>query len=850
MCDDLILTIYTKMTQEYDYHQNSEWDKSVYDTRWYDKRWFGKDAIHSNWTLYDNQGYDMQWYNNRWFNKEWLHKNWTPYDHKGYDIVGYNAKWFNIAWMHTNSTRFDRWWYDAKWYDNRWFIINWLHKNWTRFDNEGYDIQGYDIQGYNNQGYDLKWYDKLWFNIDWIHINWTRFDRWWYDVEWYNNRWWYDVKGYNKEWFDKLWFNIDWYYKLLFNIDWYDKLWFNIDRLHKNWTRFDNEGYDIQWFDNQGYDIQWYNSKWFNIDWIHINWTRFDRWWYDVEWYNNRWWYDVKGYNKEWFDKQGYDTEGFDNQGYDIKGYDKQWFDNQGYDAEGYDRIWYNHNWYDNGGYNNRWYNHRWFNSLWFCEDWSLYDAKLRDSNWKHIESFYPSDLSKNIPNSLIGKKFWYGEEKIESIVDGQINIDYVLYIQNIQWKLVKKKRPLDKYANDPIVIILDKIIIYLENNDNELALEIIHDNSQILESTQKEYNYCEKFSAPYQGWIIVDFSVLQREFKERKEMVERKSSNHNLDVRNIQKLKYAYILEQAHWDIQKEKEIIVYSHRMLGRENPPYTLTENIKVQIKTNFWYGSKSYFRTLLTYKDIDIILYSDRINYYDWEFSQLLEGTFSYESFNQNWDQAITDMINFSNYALEYGEDQFIEHYIIGQINWFITWLYRILNTDVKTTDKNQLFEVNQYRQLIMEHKFFKIVNALDAIGKISKLPEIIQKKVNVDRIKDIYLDVKEQARLYLDKLKNDRESIIQEWKENKNNYNYREKQKDHYRASRSILSQKKSISVQIWWVKKEIMSLNQQNKETIDIFKNYFNLNRYYQDKYRIIYTSITQIQDLLDRSPF
>ena len=140
--------------------------------------------------------------------------------------------------------------------------------------------------------------------------------------------------------------------------------------------------------------------------------------------------------------------------------------------------------------------------------------------------------------------------------------------------------------------------------------------------------------------------------------------------------------IEFAYDKAKKVPNILVYSHRISGWSNPEYKITDNLRQQVKTNFGYGSVSYFYSLITFKNIQITPFSEWIDYRYSNFSEVIRYTRSFRSRvlvldrnnkpwyyktkidNSYWHNAIEFTKNAANLSLT-NEEEFVEKYIISE-----------------------------------------------------------------------------------------------------------------------------------------------------------------------------------------
>ena len=177
--------------------------------------------------------------------------------------------------------------------------------------------------------------------------------------------------------------------------------------------------------------------------------------------------------------------------------------------------------------------------------------------------------------------------------------------------------------------------------------------------------------------------------------------------------------------------EVISYSHRFTGWSQPSFSF-KDLKIHFKTNFGYGNSSYFYVLLEYKTIQIVTYTDWIDYPYYEASEVLQYThkvhktsgYRYKNIsinNQLWQDAMNYICDAINLYLT-DEKAFIEEYIINRLDAMIEGLAQMLEPDSNDNYLENLKEKNQYQHIKINTKqLFNIVgNTEDLYFKSSKI----------------------------------------------------------------------------------------------------------------------------------
>lgn len=211
--------------------------------------------------------------------------------------------------------------------------------------------------------------------------------------------------------------------------------------------------------------------------------------------------------------------------------------------------------------------------------------------------------------------------------------------------------------------------------------------------------------------------------------------------------------IEKTYSKCLADRQILTYSHRRRGFENPQYILSDNFTVELKTNFGFGSSSYFYVKFKYKNIEIIPFSEWVNFEIAKFSEIVGYTksFSIKIFtgyyygkrlykkiieNSNWQDAINFIQVAGNISLK-DEEDFIRKYVIDECEEMVVRLEYIYSASQFTFEgeSNTHYKVDKTGHQLMELRGEKISGALDFIGKILEFEKIAEIKSFIIRIEE-------------------------------------------------------------------------------------------------------------------
>ena len=354
-----------------------------------------------------------------------------------------------------------------------------------------------------------------------------------------------------------------------------------------------------------------------------------------------------------------------------------------------------------------------------------------------------------------------------------KINEDFLLLLTENETRIETTTINIDNHFENE-TLLLKKLC--QGSDDNILEITQFLDSGLKSKLPNKLFNYCKELDKAYQSVIVnIDTGIkdilTKRDVIYLNEKIAKKDENDFNLGENINDLKNqifekislwfkVFNIEFAYEKAKKIPNMLVYSHRISGWSNPEYKITENLKQQVKTNFGYGSVSYFYSLLTFKNIQITPFSEWIDYRYSNFSEVIRYTRSFRSRipviddrnrvryyktkieNSYWHNAIEFTKNAANLSLT-NEKEFIEQYIISECEILVNGLEKFYSeTEFEFIDENQVNVENNkiIRQRVdikgyelIDFRTEKIIGALDFITKIIEYNAIIPTKEYTQRI---------------------------------------------------------------------------------------------------------------------
>lgn len=277
--------------------------------------------------------------------------------------------------------------------------------------------------------------------------------------------------------------------------------------------------------------------------------------------------------------------------------------------------------------------------------------------------------------------------------------------------------------------------------------------NHSKLKVLFESYDYCAQLNRPYQGLystaevIETNYPSNFDEIKDFEKKEEAKQQEKNRLLNECKQRLHANYLKKAYDKCNQDKEILAYSHRRVGWSAPKYPLNESFSIELKTNFGYGSVSYFYTKIKYKDLDIVPFSDWVNYQISKIYEIVQYSSKYRLNNESWQDAMEYVAEACNVSLT-DEKLFIQRYIVEQCDEMIQGLRNIL-TNNKFKLKGYAF-LNQKRGYVdleldehnlTEFRGEKISGALGLIPPIEQFIHIIEIEKYIKEIENCNVEVK-------------------------------------------------------------------------------------------------------------
>ncbi|MBD5385667.1 hypothetical protein HDR69_04500 [bacterium] len=276
--------------------------------------------------------------------------------------------------------------------------------------------------------------------------------------------------------------------------------------------------------------------------------------------------------------------------------------------------------------------------------------------------------------------------------------------------------------------------------------------NYQWEVAAQKAKSECERI---YGNSLDIQLEELSRQ-KENEAVksvkYEQKMELYKRIMRWIEALQYTATLSK----LKKLENVKMYSTETIGWTNFLYKINADINIRVRTNFGYGSASYFLTEVQYKGLPILSYNKLVDYYYADMTDLIRATESFDTTRVSWEVALDYVANFVREASVLSEEEFLRRYVLTNVRKMMEGLEKINNNPIAHLNTISNIEVKQHvhtvrRMLANEiirmqcfqeetallFKVEKIMSALEFVGSLERfaesLPEI---RRHIDRIYEL------------------------------------------------------------------------------------------------------------------
>ena len=200
--------------------------------------------------------------------------------------------------------------------------------------------------------------------------------------------------------------------------------------------------------------------------------------------------------------------------------------------------------------------------------------------------------------------------------------------------------------------------------------------------------------------WYIKEIDEVKKELEELKEEPEEK---YNARIEEIvaQKMKEHISSRRKHFEykrflyaenytatlkrIKQDSNVRMYSTDQIGWKEFEYKANDDITVYIKSNFGYGSASYFFCNLKYKDINILPYTAIIKYYYVQMGDFIRYTRRYATWRDSWNE-VFDFAVLTGNLEKHEPEKFVKEWIVNEVEEMMVGIRKIMSSPKEELEK--------------------------------------------------------------------------------------------------------------------------------------------------------------------
>ena len=341
--------------------------------------------------------------------------------------------------------------------------------------------------------------------------------------------------------------------------------------------------------------------------------------------------------------------------------------------------------------------------------------------------------------------------------------------------------------------------------------------------SVPKEVSYADYVKGVKEIGSI--FNGKHRFCKESLEVLKLKLDNEIIEANHSDKKKYfkkasIYIkclrLSETVKKIKEHDEIKMYSRDVVGYSTYTHKINDDITVELRTNFGYGSAAYFNLAVKYKDIVILPYSYLVHYYYANMKSLMACTRAYRPLRESWESSINFIADFVNQSIA-DPRKFVGEYVIKEVEEMMKGLRAIMDNPAEvqirikdsTSSEVRLSVIRPFNKdefVMMESmadelttlfKAEKITGALLFIESLTQLQEFCgDMSALIGEILSMNKDVKPEIPPVLNSVRSMIEAFKREEKNLERQIKFKENRKQYFDKRKERLQAKMTFAEKI------------------------------------------------------
>lgn len=360
---------------------------------------------------------------------------------------------------------------------------------------------------------------------------------------------------------------------------------------------------------------------------------------------------------------------------------------------------------------------------------------------------------------------------------DGRVCFESIIIPKDVE--LLSELKAMVENPNRTVLDMQNRMSLHF-NRNNRMGYSYIH-----------PYSY----SSSYVGGAIYPVEMTSAEYNEKIAKIkdELNEKKYALDVYekmlcdSITDIKINYLAKASRYvdaysyynqvaAFRNDPSVKMYSTETIGWSSFTFDISEDVKINVKSNFGFGWSSYFFVNLTYKGIDILPYSYWVKYYCADKESVMRYTRNYATSRSSWEIAFRFVEDVANKAKN-DESGFLSEFVLNEVGELMRGLRIIMNTPMAyltqcyaershrpeanivgiyhgSDDFGAPYEV--YRsELAMAVMAEKVTGSIGFLDNLKKFADILpQVKDSVDEIKRMAVGIVPQLVQGIAKLKNE------------------------------------------------------------------------------------------------
>lgn len=251
---------------------------------------------------------------------------------------------------------------------------------------------------------------------------------------------------------------------------------------------------------------------------------------------------------------------------------------------------------------------------------------------------------------------------------------------------------------------------------------------------------------------ILQDKSILSSLVE--KAIAELKNRQKRDFIEKVMEWIHAWSYQETANYAEQSTSIKMYSKANIGWHTFHHSINDDIKIELHTNFGYGSASYFLLGIKYKKLAILPYSHIVKYYKVSMADIIKCTRSFQAWSDSWCASFDFLSDFINSSIE-NPESFVKRYIMCEVEEMMQGLEAIAYNPKKYMDKlgnikadpcviyvRPMFSDEKRRMAAYPSetpilfKVEKITDALDFLCSLTEISQYIRIQKHINRLLEL------------------------------------------------------------------------------------------------------------------